>query len=357
MKLIDSIKSLIYEQLDDFEDAEKLFGDDIKAMFNYYKKNDMLQELLSLLEDKPLKLIPTLLGTGNPKYEQLAWGLVNPYVRSDILKQGDKYILSLDDREDLAKLFWNGGYQSDGQDCFYVAEKVFREDLWDSWEDYDSGEMPEHIIETLTEENYQEFVTSLIENYGNEEIKNTRGEFDHWVEEDNLSDNPEAFILTPDRILGAAGDRYALTALVNCQDLSDFENVLTSAYDKAYNSVIISDYYNQYHKSVTDLLGEGKDVQRGKRMVLSKDGLTANVPIYKYEFDVTDKFWEVIEFYSQRGLYDEIQEYGWFDILRTIMDHNNYKGGLLCPKVDNYPDEENVDNQFNDIFIDELKWN
>ncbi len=97
---------------------------------------------------------------------------------------------------------------------------------------------------------------------------------------------------------------------MNCQDLSDFENVLTSAYDKAYNSVIISDYYNQYHKSVTDLLGEGKDVQRGKRMVLSKDGLTANVPIYKYEFDVTDKFWEVIEFYSQRGLYDEIQEYG-----------------------------------------------
>ena len=67
MKLINSIKSIIYEQLDDFEDAEKLFGDDIKAMFNYYKKNDMLQELLSLLEDKPLKLIPTLLGTGNPK--------------------------------------------------------------------------------------------------------------------------------------------------------------------------------------------------------------------------------------------------------------------------------------------------
>ena len=46
MKLINSIKSIIYEQLDDFEDAEKLFGDDIKAMFNYYKKNDQLDELL-----------------------------------------------------------------------------------------------------------------------------------------------------------------------------------------------------------------------------------------------------------------------------------------------------------------------
>jgi len=350
MKLIDSIKSIIYEQLDDYEDVDKLFGGDIKSIFNYYRKNDQLHELLDLLGDKPLSLVPTLINTGNKKYEQLAWGLVNPYVRSDILKQGDKYILSLNDREDVVKLFgdWVGCSSK-------IAEMVFQEDLWDNWEDYASNERFEQLVEILTEENYQELVTSVIENYGNKEIENARGEFDHWIEEDNLSDNPKAFILTPDRILGSSEDRYAFTALINSPDLSDFENVLTSAYDTAYNSVIISDYYNQYHKSITDLLGEGKDVQRGKRMVLSKDGLTANVPIYKYEFDVTDKFWEVIKFYSQRGLYDEIQEYGWFDILRTIMDHNNYKGGLLCPKVDNYPEEDEVNNQFNDIFIDVLK--
>ena len=46
-------------------------------------------------------------------------------------------------------------------------------------------------------------------------------------------------------------------------DLSDFERVVTSAYDRAYNDIIISEYFTQYHKALNDLLGEGKDVQRG----------------------------------------------------------------------------------------------
>ena len=43
MKLIDSIKSIIYEQLGDYEDVEKLFGGDIKSIFNYYRKTNQLE--------------------------------------------------------------------------------------------------------------------------------------------------------------------------------------------------------------------------------------------------------------------------------------------------------------------------
>ena len=35
----------------------------------------------------------------------------------------------------------------------------------------------------------------------------------------------------------------------------------------------------------------------------------------------------------------------------------DYKGGLLCPQVDEYPDEDEVNRVFNEIFIEELKWN
>lgn len=352
MKLIDSIKSVIYEQLDDYEDVDKLFGGDIKSIFNYYRKSDQLEELIRLLDYKPLLLIPTLLDTGDKKYEELAWGLVKSYLRSDIIKQGDRYILSLDDREDVVKLFgdWVGCSSK-------TAEMVFQEDLWTNWDPYASNERFEQLVETLTEENYQELVTSVIENYGNEEITNGRGEFDPWIDEDNLSDNPEAFILTPDRILSASEDRYSFTALIDSPDLSEFTDITERTYDRAYNDIIINEYFNEYHKALNGLLGEGKDVQRGSSMRLSKGGLTANVPIYKYEFDITDKFWSVIKEYAKSTGAYEIDEYGWLDVLRYVMNNSDYKGGLLCPDVDEYPDEEKVNKVFNDIFIEELKWN
>ena len=356
MKLIDSIKNIIYEQLEDYEDVEKLFGDDIKSIFNYYRKTDQLGELVTLLDYQPLKLVPILIDTGDKKYEELAWKLISPYVSSDVIKEGDRYILSLDDRDEVAKLF-KGNTGWNDNDCKQIAELVFQEDLWDSWEPYTINESSEFLINSLSEENYQELVTSLIENYGNKEVENARGEYDHWIEEDNLADNPKSFILTPDRILRSSEDRYNFTTLLDSPDLEDFERVISQAYERAHNDVIVSEYFNEYHKSVDDILGKGKDVQRGstQRYKEGRDGIT--VPIYKYEFDIADKFWDVIKFYAAKTGRFDIDEYGWMDTLKTIMYDYDYKGGLLCPQVDEYPDEDEVNRVFNEIFIEELKWN
>ena len=146
MKLIDSIRNVIYEQLEDLEDVEKLFGDDIKSIFNYYKKSDQLEELVALLDYQPLKLVPTLIDTGDKKYEELAWKLIDPYVGGDIIKEGDKYILSLNDREDVTELFKGNTGWSDS-DCKHIAELVFQDDLWDVWEPYEHGESVENLLE------------------------------------------------------------------------------------------------------------------------------------------------------------------------------------------------------------------
>ena len=355
MKLIDSIRTVIYEQLEDLEDVEKLFGHDIESIFHYYRKNDQLHELLDLLEDRHLKIIPTLINTGDKKYEDLAWDLISPYVYGDIVKEGDKYILSLADRDEVSKLF--KGTAGRDVDCNYVAEKVFQEDLWEDWEDYNHGESIEYLIEILDEKNYQELVTTLIEEFGNKEVENARGEYDYWIEEDNLSDNPKAFILTPDRILRSSEDRYNFTTLLDSPDLADFERIISSAYGRAYNDSIISEYFTEYHKAVDGLLGEGKDIQRGTAVRNTKGGDKFEVPVYKYEFDVTDKFWEIIKVYAQKTGQDVLDEYGWFDALRYLMYEYDYKGGWLCPDVDDYPDEDKVKRVFNDIFIEELKWN
>ncbi len=357
MKLIDSIKSVIYEQLDDYEDVEKLFGGDIKSIFNFYRKNNQLEELLQLLDYEPLRVVPTLIDTGNKQYEELAWKLVKPYLDGDIIREGDKYILSLDNREDVTELF-EGTTDWNNSQCKDIAKLVFQEDLWDSWEPYQHGESTEYLLEALNEENYQELVTSLIENYGNKEVENARGEYDHWIEEDNLVDNPKSFILTPDRILRSSGERYAFTALIDSPDLEDFEKTISNIYTRAYNDVIISEHFNVYHKSVNDVLGDGKDTQRGSTTGYKRGSHEKiTVPVYKYEFDVTDKFWDVIKSYTKNTGQVEIDEYGWFDTLKALMNDYNYKGGLLCPDVDEYPDEDKVKTVFNDIFIEELNWN
>ena len=39
------------------------------------------------------------------------------------------------------------------------------------------------------------------------------------------------------------------------------------------------------------------------------------------------------------------------------MKENDYNGGLLCPDVYEWPDDTDVENHFNEIFIEELKLN
>ena len=78
MKLINSIQNVILEQLDTIEDAEKLFGYDIYSIFDYYKKNDQLEELVDLFdEDNYLKIIPPLVDSNHSPYEKLAFDLVS----------------------------------------------------------------------------------------------------------------------------------------------------------------------------------------------------------------------------------------------------------------------------------------
>ena len=157
MKLIDSIRNVIYEQLEDYEDVEKLFGGDIKSIFNYYRKNNQLEDLLGLLDYEPLRVVPTLIDTGDKKYEELAWKLVKPYLDSDIIREGDKYILSLDNREDVTELF-QGTTDWNPNQCKDIAELVFQEDLWDSWEPYSTNESNNFLLDSLTEENYKNWL-------------------------------------------------------------------------------------------------------------------------------------------------------------------------------------------------------
>ena len=71
--------------------------------------------------------------------------------------------------------------------------------------------------------------------------------------------------------------------------------------------------------------------------------------------DITDQFWDVIKQWESYA--DPFLEEGsWFGTLVTVMKENDYNGGLLCPDVYEWPDNTDVENHFNEIFIEELKW-
>ena len=97
----------------------------------------------------------------------------------------------------------------------------------------------------------------------------------------------------------------------------------------------------------------------GSKTAWNKQRERIEVPYWVHRIDIwsdTDQFWDVIkqwESYSDPYLY----EGSWFQTLVTVMRENDYNGGLLCPEIYEWPDDTDVENHFNEIFIEELKYN
>ena len=360
MKLINVIQNVILEQLDNLEDANKLFGYDIYKIFDYYKKNNQLEELVDLFdEDNYLRIIPPLVDSNHQPYEDLAFDLVNRDMM-DVKREGDKYFLYLNSREELSRLFdGDSGYYRQDIPCRDIAEQIFSEEGLE-WEPYGSqGMQLENILEdVMSEENYQKLVDFLLENFSNMEVSSFREEFEHWVESDKLADKADGFVLTPDRILSIANqeDRYNMAVLIgNTDELEEVESEIKSIFDRAYNDMAINEYYDSYLKAVEEVLPSGEEIQEGTSYGRNRKGERIEVPKWSYKIDITDKFWDVIkEWESYADPY--LEEGSWFYTLITAMKDNDYNGGLLCPKVSEWPDDGEVTNHFNEIFIEELNW-
>lgn len=359
MKLINVIQNVILEQLDNLEDANKLFGYDIYKIFDYYKKNNQLEELVDLFdEDNYLKIIPPLVDSNHQPYEDLAFDLVSRDI-GDVKREGDKYFLYLGSREELSRLFSNDGYYRQDIPCKDIAEQIFSEEGLE-WEPYESqGMQLENILEdVMSEENYQKLVDFLLENFSNMEVSSFREEFEPWVESDKLADKKDGFVLTPDRILSIANqeDRYNMAVLIgNTDELEDVESGIRTIFDRAYNDMAINEYYDSYLKAVEEVLPPGEEIQEGTSYGRNRKGERIEVPKWLYKIDITDKFWDVIkEWESYADPY--LDEGSWFYTLVTAMKDNDYNGGLLCPQVSEWPDDGEVTNHFNEIFIEELNW-
>lgn len=368
MRLLSTLHTLIeqttpwYDKVFQSEDHEdivpliKLFGGDIHELYNALDKigrgDDFLNHMLGRWpqEETLRHIIDALGGIRDWNNGMMDNDLVNHYVITPYLddmryidwgksdKGNDRIILELMPGEEAE--FFDGSNMGRMYDCHEIAKQIFSEEGLE-WEPYDEVDSIENLIKDLTPENYIKLVRHIGIEFQNEEVDAWREEFDN-VREDNGK-----VIITPRFMNGFLpddeGSRYNLAVLIgNTPELHDLEIEIGHAYSRAWNGVVINQYYTEFDKAFEDFLGkpigEGttytyKDVtnpETGRR-----EYKKTQVPV-KY-FDVTDRARAMIIRHAH-----EIDNPEDFISMIKEFDMN-----ILCPQVDEYPyDEEEVNNLF-----------
>ena len=373
MKLIHTISSLLVEksnpwqerifqsnELEDILPIVKLFGGDMhelyKALDKLGKGRDFLDHISSYwdVERQLEHTINALGGIRNWNNGMVDDDLMDEYVIDVYLndmryidrnKEG-RIILELMPGEEAEFFDSESGGRS--YDCKDIAKQIFSDEGLD-WESYDEGVAIEELIKDLSTENYIRLVRHIGIEYQNQEVDAWREEFEGWRETDQLPDGK--VFLTPERMNNFLPDdessRYALAVLLgNTPELDEVEGDIQDAYNRAWNEVVINQYYRDYYKAFNEFLGEpiGEGTTNTYKDVMNpetgrNEWKNVKVPV-KY-FDVTDRARAMIvrhayEIDSPDNFLGMVQE---FDM------------NTLCPAVDDYPWD---DDEVNDLFQDSL---
>ena len=377
MKLIHTISSLLVEQtkpwhekvfksreLDDILPLIKLFGGDIHELYKALDKMDLGEALLSHIryfwpEERQLEhIINALGGMRNWNNGMVDDDLMDEYV-IDVYLNDMRYISKTKDGRIILELmpgeeaeFFDSESGGRSYDCKDIAKQIFSDEGLD-WEPYDEGVAIEELIKDLSTENYIRLVRHIGIEYQNQEVDAWREEFEGWREDDQLPDGK--VFLTPERMNGFLPDdessRYALAVLIgNTPELDEVEGDIQHAYNRAWNEVVINQYYRDYYKAFNEFLGEpiGEGTTNTYKDVMNpetgrNEWKNVKVPV-KY-FDVTDRARAMIVRHAHDIDSPE-------DFIPMIQEFNM---DTLCPNVDDYPDdEEEVKDLFQDLIWEYL---
>ena len=380
MKLLHTLNILLEQQssweekvfqsgdIEDILPLIKLFGGDIHELYNALDKigrgDDFLNHMLGRWpqEETLRHIIDALGGIRDWDNGMMDNDLVNHYVITPYLddmryidwgksdKGNDRIILELMPGEEAE--FFSDDTGGRSYECRDIAKQIFSEEGLD-WEPYEEGVAIEELIKDLSTENYIRLVRHIGIEYQNQEVDAWREEFEGWRETDQLPDGK--VFLTPERMNSFLPDdessRYALAVLIgNTPDLEEVESYIQHAYNRAWNEVVINQYYRDYYKAFNEFLGEpiGEGTTNTYKDVMNpetgrNEWKNVKVPV-KY-FDVTDRARAMIVRHAHDIDSPE-------DFIPMIQEFNM---DTLCPNVDDYPDdEEEVKDLFQDILWEYL---
>ena len=372
MRLLSTLHTLIeqttpwYDKVFQSQDHEdivpliKLFGGDIHELYNALDSRGQGKQFLNHIlniwpydDQQSFHLINALGGIRDWNNGMMDNDLVDEYIVDPYLEdmrdtnrdEKGRIILELMAGEEAD--FFSGSNMGASHNCYEIAKQIFGDEGLE-WEDYNDIEKIETLINDLSPENYVKLVRHIGTEFHNQEVDAWREEYDEVREENGK------VLLTPGFMNGFLPDnestRYNLAVLIgNTPELDEVEGELNYAYSRAWNDVVINQYYSAYQKAFDEFLGKpigvGSTYTYPNHLTNASQSQYKKVEVPVKYFDVTDRARAMIV----RHAYEiDSPEHFTHMIKELELD-------ILCPHVDEYPyNQEEVDNLFQDYLWDYL---
>ena len=321
------------------------FFDSMENILKFFHKKNLLQYVDpfdSNLDDYQNEILNYLINVLGDKE------ILNKCISdlSDVTVKEDGYYLQINDREDLADLFY-GGARGLARD---VAKAVLGEDndMFERW-----GNTTDDIYRDVVEELNPENIERLKQNMLNQ-LTNWKIEIDDETPDlfNNYADDEGIFYLTPENVGDVIGDEESFMYLINNDYLEDLESDLSNIHSNAYNSAYETEVYND----VTSELGTFFDMKSAKwEAVPSFKGSEKLTEFYFIKFnpgEVVNSIHKYVEEKNNWGYYDYNLNYvsTWLNMMNTFMENGDES--YLDFRIPDYPDFRLVDKYINEFFPD-----
>lgn len=339
---------------DDVVEYVKLFSGDLHEYYKAIDKRGFGEDFLEQIsnwDESPHWYVVEALGGRNAYMKGLMDDeLLIKYVVDDMIEDGitnlnksqtdGKIYLKLD-MYDKPDFFSDDSYHE--MSCHETATLIFQDTLWENWSNYEDIWTPnlDELLENLSPENYKNLLAHILEN--NQTLTCFREEFETLVKNDNIGENMfyvDSSLIN--RFLNEP-DRYNFEVLLGCaEELEDYVGEMKRSYQRAYNDVLISQYYNEYYKDLERLLG--KPVGKGKTSdYRGKKRIELDADVY----EVTDLVNKTL---ISAALDGRELEYSNFPEIYANLD----EGGLCPGHYDDVYDDEKVWDVYNEVISEYL---
>ena len=336
----EDITSFISRYLND--DMSNFF----KLLLKYGLLNDEINE--TLLELYPMNYLRYLYINNR---ERTIDEIVSGY--SDINKKGDKYFLTLGNREDLSSFFESGdGYRE--MSSQELAKNVLGEDWYEPFTDV-TQDIYEDVIEELDDKNKFIVAQSISEELSGELISP-----DTELLQDIANDqgHPDYVDVKNPMLVMDILENDSKSSHILLNESSEVSNNLYSLHNNAYNSAYSDEKYNEVMNELKHLLDIDNVGDWVSKKVTNYKG--EEKTIYNYVVEVT-KFIPFLfssifnDDYQMDDYRNAFEYYGDFeDLVKEMINEDVIEGAEISRNYYDYADPTLVSQYLNDMIIDYL---
>jgi hypothetical protein len=267
----------------------------------------------------------------------------------DVTEKNSRYILTLNDREDLSIFFKDDGGRDTGSK--ELAKLIFQEDWWEPY--YDSlQDVYEEVVTELDDKNLLTLANTI-----NDELSGVKIEPKTSLLEDIAEDqgHSEYVELSAELILNTIFEDSETTKFL-LNESTDVSSELYSLYHNAYNTAYVDEKWETATNEVKSLLSIDNIGEWSSKKVKNYKG--EEKTLNYYHIDVTNFIPEVIDaVFNDRYMFDDYRnQFEYYDdfegLVKEAISEDVIEGASMSIPYYDYPDHQKVVQYLNDFFPD-----